>query len=139
MARKKKRFGSDVTEEAEIDISPLIDCVFILLIFFIVTTTFLQEQGFAMDTPQPSANPSESESVTLILYVKVNGRVHLENADGIEIGVAGVQSAVKSHLLENASPVIVQPERETPWGTVLRVWDQARLAGAEELSLGAAK
>ena len=54
-------------EETEINLSPMIDCIFILLIFFIVTTVFVEEQGFQADKPDAAAaaTPDQSEAVTL--------------------------------------------------------------------------
>jgi len=134
MGRFRDNSTSEGGDEA-IDISPLIDCVFILLIFFIVTTTFVQESGIALDKPQPSAQPEDKDDTTILLKVDESGRVFYE---GRSIGMAGVQSAVKRVLQREDAPVIVQPKVATPAGTLMRVIDEARLGGATQVSLAPA-
>jgi len=131
MGRFRDTGGDDGATE-EIDISPLIDVVFILLIFFIVTTTFVQESGIELDKPQPSAQPEDRDTTTIVLKVDEAGRVFY---DGRSIGLAGVQSEVKRVLQREEAPVIVQPAVATPTGTLMRVIDEARLGGADAVSL----
>ncbi|WP_428387980.1 ExbD/TolR family protein [Mucisphaera sp.] len=122
--------------DAKVDISPLIDCVFILLIFFIVTTSFVQEVGLGVDKPEPSNQPNLNESTTIILQLDDTGRVFYE---GRSIGLAGVQSEVRRVLQAEDAPVIVQASFETPVATLIRVMDEARSAGAAQVSLAQAQ
>ena len=80
---------ADDGDESAIDISPLIDCVFILLIFFIVTTTFVEETGVEVDKPQ-AASAARLEKTSILLAVTADGGVVY---GGRDIGVAGVQPA----------------------------------------------
>ncbi|QDU70601.1 ExbD/TolR family protein [Mucisphaera calidilacus] len=118
--------------ETKVDISPLIDCVFILLIFFIVTTSFVQETGIEVDKPQPSSQPTNDEKTTIVLRLDESGRVFYEGRD---IGIAGVQSEVKRVLQSEEAPVIVQASFKAPVGSLVRVMDEARIAGATRVSL----
>lgn len=121
--------------EGGIDISPLIDCVFILLIFFIVTTTFVEETGVEVDKPT-AASAASLERNSVILAVTEGGEVVF---GGREIGISGVRPLVKRKLQEDRVPVIVQVDQKTPSGLFVRVIDEAKLAGAEKVSVATRK
>ena len=114
-----------------IDISPLIDCVFILLIFFIVTTTFVEETGVDVDRPQ-AASSVQLEKNSIMIAVTDNGQVVY---GGREIGVAGVQPIIKRMLQKEQMPVIVQTDRTVPASLLVQVIDEAKLGGAETVSI----
>jgi biopolymer transport protein ExbD len=114
-----------------IDISPLIDCVFILLIFFIVTTTFVEETGIEVDKPQAAAAVN-LEKNSILLAVTPEGQIVY---GGREIGLAGVQPLVKRMLQKEEVPVIVQADNEVPTGLFVRVIDEAKLGGASKVSV----
>jgi len=123
--------SEDNADEQGVDISPLIDVVFILLIFFIVTTVFVEESGVVVNKPEPSqAQPSENE--TIVLVVTEQGKVLHE---GREIGLSGVQPLVKRALRKKQAPVIVQAETNATTGRLVSVLDEAKLAGAEKVSI----
>ncbi|RMF75348.1 MAG: biopolymer transporter ExbD [Acidobacteria bacterium] len=127
------RFRSMVEEESSggIDISPLIDCVFILLIFFIVTTTFVEETGIEVDKPQ-AASSRNLEKNSILIAVTPEGQVVY---GGHDIGIAGVQPLVKRMLQKEKVPVIIQADNDVPAGLFVRVIDEAKLAGAEHVSV----
>jgi len=132
------RFRSSAAEdagEAGIDISPLIDCVFILLIFFIVTTTFVEETGVEVDKPQ-AASGVRLEKNSILLALTAEGQVVY---GGREVGVAGVRPLVKRMLAKEDIPVIVQADQTVPSGLLVRVIDEAKLAGATKVSLATRK
>ena len=115
--------------------SPLIDCVFILLIFFIVTTTFVEETGVEVDKPQ-AASSVNLEKNSVLLAITAKGEVVY---GGQEIGVGGVQTVVKRMLEKEALPVIVQADQSVPSGLLVRVIDEAKLGGAAKVSLATRK
>ena len=127
--------GSDDEESAGIDMSPLIDCVFILLIFFIVTTTFVDETGVEVDKPQ-AASSVHLEKNSVLLAITAKGEVVY---GGQEIGVGGVQTVVKRMLEKEQLPVIIQADQSVPSGLLVRVIDEAKLGGAEKVSLATRK
>lgn len=127
--------SSDEGNEAGIDISPLIDCVFILLIFFIVTTTFVEETGVEVDKPQ-AASSQMLEKTSLLIAVTAKGEVVY---GGSEIGVGGVRSLVRRELQKEAVPVIIQADAACTAGQLMRVIDEAKLAGAEKVSVATRK
>ncbi len=134
----KRRSINEGEEEAGVDISPLIDCVFILLIFFIVTTVFVEEKGIKVDKPQSNPNPpQDTESQNLVIGITAQGKI-VNAATGVEIGDAGIQSEVRKTL--NSGPdasVVVQASRQAPTSRLIFAVDQARAAGAEDVSVAA--
>ena len=127
--------GNDDGDSAGIDMSPLIDCVFILLIFFIVTTTFVDETGVEVDKPQAASSVSLEKS-SVLLAITAKGAVVY---GGQEIGVGGVQTVVKRMLEKEQIPVIIQADQSVPSGLLVRVIDEAKLGGAQKVSLATRK
>jgi len=131
MGRFQQAAAEDAAEE-KVDISPLIDVVFILLIFFIVATTFVEERGLTAEKPEP-APPSESEDDdTLTFRLTENGNVMHE---GRTVGLAGVQPLVRNMTTTEDQPVIIQVEDAAPHALIIRVMDESRIAGAERITL----
>ncbi|NJN63648.1 MAG: biopolymer transporter ExbD [Acidobacteria bacterium] len=122
---------SDDDESGGIDISPLIDCVFILLIFFIVTTTFVEESGIEVDKPQ-AASSVRLEKNSILIAITASGEVVY---GGRQIGLAGVQPLVKRMLQAEDIPVIIQADQNVPSGVFVRVIDEAKLGGATKVSV----
>jgi biopolymer transport protein ExbD len=122
-------------DEGGIDISPLIDCVFILLIFFIVTTTFVEETGVEVDKPQ-AASAVNLEKTSILLALTEKGEVVY---GGRDIGVGGVRSLVKRMTQTEDVPVILQADATVPASLLVRVIDEAKLAGAVKVSLATTK
>jgi biopolymer transport protein ExbD len=116
-------------EMTDINISPLIDMVFILLIFFIVTTVFIEEQGVGADKPEPSGKPL-TETKTLIIAISGTGQVLHE---GREVGIAGVGALVRQFAAKNRATepetVVLEIADKSQSGLVVRVIDEVQIAG----------
>jgi biopolymer transport protein ExbD len=123
--------GSDDSGEGGIDMSPMIDCVFILLIFFIVTTTFVEETGVEVDKPQ-AASSVRLEKTSILIALTAKGEIVY---GGREIGLSGVQPLVKRMLQKEDVPVIIQADAAAPAGLLVRVIDEAKLGGAQKVSI----
>ena len=124
--------SSDEGNETGIDMSPLIDCVFILLIFFIVTTTFVEETGIEVDKPQ-AATASQLEKTSILIALTTDGEVIY---GGKDIGLRGVQPLVKRMVQADPEvPVIIQADQESETGILVRIIDEAKLGGAQKVSL----
>lgn len=121
----------DESGDTEINMSPLIDCVFILLIFFIVTTTFVEETGVEVDKPQ-AASASRLEKNSILIALTDKGEVVY---GGREIGVSGVQPLVKRMLQKEDIPVIIQADTAAVSGLLVRIIDEAKLAGAQKVNV----
>lgn len=126
---------SDDSSETGIDISSLIDCVFILLIFFIVTTTFVEETGIEVDKPQ-AASSVRLEKTSILIALTQKGEVVY---GGREIGISGVRPLVKRMLQKEDVPVIIQADSSAQSGLLVRLIDEAKLAGATKVSLATRK
>lgn len=126
----------DDSSEAGIDMSPMIDMVFILLIFFIVTTTFVEETGVEVDKPQ-AASSVNLEKNSILFALTAGGDVVY---GGKNIGMQGVQAVVRRMLQKDRGdelPVIVQADTAAPAGMLVRVVDEAKLGGAKKVSVAA--
>lgn len=129
MFRNRRQRGGGESEE--INISPLIDMVFILLIFFIVTTVFVEETGVEVDKPQ-AASAIDLEKNSILLAITGEGNVVY---GGRDIGISGVRAVVRRQLQDDEMPVIIQADKVVPTDTTIRVIDEAKLAGASKVSL----
>jgi biopolymer transport protein ExbD len=127
------RFRSSDSDEADagIDISPLIDCIFILLLFFIVTTTFVEETGVEVDRPQ-AASSVKLDKNSILLAITTGGEVVY---GGRDIGIGGVRPLVKRLIEKEDLPVILQTDKAVPAGLLVRVLDETKLAGAKRVNL----
>jgi biopolymer transport protein ExbD len=119
-------------DEAAVDISPLIDVVFILLIFFMVSTTFVKDSK--LDIERPSAQSATSAS-TKSLRVSID-RTGAISMDNVPVRPWMVQSRVREGLASGAdSSVLVITDRRVSAETLVEVVDQCRLAGAESVGV----
>ncbi|MEP9409831.1 MAG: biopolymer transporter ExbD [Candidatus Brocadia sp.] len=130
-----RELAPDDSMETGIDISPLIDCVFILLIFFIVTTTFVEETGIEVDKPQ-AASAIRLEKTSILIALTDKGEVVY---GGREIGISGVQPLVKRILQKDNVPVIIQADAAAQSGLLVRIIDEAKLAGATRVSVATSR
>ena len=130
---KYRRALTDSEEISEINVSPLIDMVFILLIFFIVTTTFVENTGVEVDKPQ-AASAASLDKNSVLLAVTSKGQVVY---GGREIGVGGVRPLVRRLMEKEPVPVIIQVDEAANAGLVVRIIDESKLGGARNVSLAA--
>jgi len=115
-----------------IDMAPLIDMVFILLIFFIVTTTFVNETGVDVNKPE-AVSAQRLENDLILIAITPAGDVWYDRNN---IGVAGVRSTVAALLLaEEERQVVIQADRRVTTDLLVRVMDEAKLGGAMSLSI----
>jgi len=125
-------FGRSLSDESEepvvIDLSSMIDCVFILLIFFIVSTTFVEETGVKVNKPDVGGAASALEKNSILLAVTAEDKVFY---GGESIGVQGIIGKIKPLLSDTPDmSVIIQGDKDATHGVVQQVHGQALLAGA---------
>ncbi len=118
-------------EETKVDLSSMIDCIFILLIFFIVATVFVEEKGLQASKPDAAAAKSEEESETLVLQITADNKVFVQDE---EVRVGDVAGRVQSSLADPETPVVIRAHESSDHGVFVGVWDAARRGGAEMLS-----
>lgn len=122
-------------EPAEIDMTPMLDVVFILLIFFVVTATFVQESGIDINRPpitdQPP--PQEQQTRTLVFRIAENNSVWLE---GRRIDVRSVRANVeRAHAESPQTRIIIEAHPRSKTATFVLISDQAREAGVQDIAL----
>jgi len=133
--KNRKLVFDEQSRSSDINVSPLIDIVFILLIFFIVTTVFVEETGVEVQKPQ-AASAQQLEKRSILIAITADGQIVY---GGQEIGVRGVRSVVKRLLKQDDMPVIVQADRMAPIDLYAKVHDEAALAGAKQINLATKK
>ncbi|MDA0346107.1 MAG: biopolymer transporter ExbD [Verrucomicrobia bacterium] len=116
-------------ELSEINISPMIDMVFILLIFFIVTTVFVQEPGVDVEKPLTATSDRLEKNSILIAITGSNQVVY----GGNEVGITGIRSIVRRLNTRNPMPVILQVDKNASTITVIRVIDEAKMGSANNI------
>lgn len=131
-----RRRISRTDDEAEINITPMLDIVFIMLIFFIVTTSFVKEIG--VDLNRPSSAPQEEKKLSEVIAIRIesNGQIQVNNRP---VDIRAVRANVESELATKGADtsVVVIANRAADSGLMVQVIDQARLAGAHQVSLAA--
>jgi biopolymer transport protein ExbD len=133
---RRYRHSAPEATTTSVDISPLIDVVFLLLIFFIVTTVFVKETGIEISKPR-AASAEDLQKRAILLAVTDEGRVW---HGGREIGIDGVRAVVSAMLEEDPElPVVIRGDEGAAHGKVVRVIDAAKLAGARSVSVSAEK
>jgi len=117
---------------ALVDIAPLIDVVFILLIFFLVTATFVRDTG--VDVLRPEATVTRSlEPASMRISVTAAGDVY---TDGRRVSLEELRSQVSTFIADRRQrSVIVIPDVEVPAGKLIEVMDAARMGGATDVAL----
>ncbi|MDY6828604.1 MAG: biopolymer transporter ExbD [Pseudomonadota bacterium] len=121
-------------EETAIDLTPMLDVVFIMLIFFVVTTSFVKESGIEIN--RPVAQTSERvETGNLLIAITPQGEIWLA---GEPVALEAVRSQVERLRTERPEgSVIIQGDTGAPIGLLVKVMDQVRLAGVTRLAIAA--
>ena len=132
----ERKHRKRAAEEAEINITPMLDIVFIMLIFFIVTTSFVKELGVDLDRPSNAPVKEEKRSEVIPVRIEANGQIFVEDR---LVNVGAVRANIVTGLAgkPNATVVVIA-DRSADSGYIVTVVDQARVAGAGKVSLAAA-
>ena len=132
-----KRRIKKKNEESEINITPMLDIVFIMLIFFIVTTSFVKE--ISIDVNRPTKSPIKEQKKSDVISVRIldSGQILIQER---LISLDAVRANIESSLaLKPQASVVVVSDRDADAWLLVRVIDQSRLAGASCVSLAAQK
>lgn len=125
-AKRKQR------KKAEIPLTPMIDIVFLLLIYFLLTTNFLVEEGITVKLPEANAAAPQTET-DIVVWVDHNGRIMLKEQ---ELTLESLFTELKDLIGLNGNQlVVVKADREVALNAAVRVMDVAKAAGAARLSL----
>lgn len=119
-----------------IDISPMMDMVFILLIFFIVTSTFTRETGIDVSKPKASS-AKELARESILIGITREGTVHINET---QVNLPSLQTILRQMLVEAPDrPVIIVSDRDAPSGRIVDVLDECNLAHVRKVSISASK
>ena len=132
MPRKRRK----QQEDAGIDLTPMLDIVFIMLIFFIVTTSFIKETGIEVNRPN-AATAVRDERGNILIAITANDEIWIDKR---RIELRAVRANVERLKAENPEgSVIIQADKESKNGLLVETMDQVRLAGVQNVSIAATK
>ena len=121
-------------DEAELDMTPMLDVVFIMLIFFIVTTSFVKESGVSVSSPQ-AQTASQQENVNIFIAITAGGEVWVDRRPVDPRSVRAI--VARLHADNPEGSVIIQADEDAATGMLVEVMDQVRLAGVEKIAIPA--
>jgi biopolymer transport protein ExbD len=131
MARRHRR----IEDQTEINLTPMLDVTFILLIFFIVTASFIKEAGIEVNKP-PAATAEPKERANILIAIDQHNQVWINRRI---VDTRAVRANVERLLAENPQgSVVIQADAKSENGVFVKVMDQARLAGVENIAIAAA-
>jgi len=121
-------------DETEVNLTPMLDVVFIMLIFFIVTASFVKEAGIDI-TRQYASSAQQEDTGNIFIAISEAGQVWIDRR---QIDVRAVRANVERLHAENPQgSVVVQADKNSKNGLLVQVLDAVRLAGVENVSLAA--
>lgn len=135
MSIRKYTQDNEGALSAEINISPLIDIVFLLLIFFMVTAVFVEETGVGIQRPT-AISAEELEKNSILLAVTADGEVHF---DGRVVPPDSLRGLIARLIRDRGRPVIILADEQSRSGVLVQVIDECKLAGAQQVSIAAAR
>lgn len=123
-------------EDPEISLTPLIDVVFLLLIFFMVSTTFTRNTEITVDLPEATATPQDQERTTVDLIIDVEGRYFIGGQLLVNRQTETLRRALEEEITElESAMVLISADAQTPHQAVITAMDAARQAGVVHVSL----
>jgi biopolymer transport protein ExbD len=129
---RKRNLGEQ--EEAEINMTPMLDIVFIMLIFFIVTASFVKESG--IDVSRPDAKTAtKKERANILIAISESGQIWIQKR---RVDIRAVRANIERLHAENPQgSVVIQADKASKTGLLVTVMDQARQAGVYNVSIAA--
>ena len=119
--------GIKPREESEIDLTPMLDVVFIMLIFFIVTATFVKEIGIDINSPDKNQNIKDADRKSIVVRITNRDRILIRGRD---IDFRAVRANIERlHAETPEAPVVIQPHPDSTTEVMVHVMDAAREAG----------
>lgn len=130
----RARYRKNAEEEVGIDLTPMLDITFIMLIFFIVTTSFVKEAGIDVNRPS-AASAVKKEKANILIAISETGDIWIQKR---RIDVRAVRANVEKLHAENPEgSVVIQADQGAKTGTLVKVMDQVKLAGVKQVSIAA--
>jgi biopolymer transport protein ExbD len=124
------------TDSPEVNLTPLIDVVFILLIFFMVSTTFQRESEIKVELPEATAAPVQEKEDVLEIVIDVQGHYFINEQQVVNVELETLKKAIRKFMGDRAGiPVVIRADRHTPYESVVRAMDATAQLGLVEMSL----
>lgn len=121
-------------EQENIDLTPMLDVVFIMLIFFIVTATFVKESGIDVNRPD-AATAVQKERASILVAISDKGEIWINKR---QVDIRAVQANIERLKAENPQgSVVIQADKKSTTDTLIKVMDASRAAGAFDVSIAA--
>lgn len=132
MKFKRQRRRADV----DVNITPLIDVVFLLLIFFMVSTTFIRESHLDLNLPEASAEPGDPVASQVEILISADGQYSVNDRSLVNNRIETLMRALQEVAAgDSGRPLIITADAETPHQAVIRAMDAAGQLGFAQLSL----
>ena len=131
---RRRRHTDHGNEETELNLTPMLDIVFIMLIFFVVTTSFVKESGLEVNRPT-AQTADRRDHGNILIAIAPNGEIWIDKRT---VDIRAVRAVVERLIAENPEGgVIIQGDREAQIGLLVKVMDQVRKAGIVNVSIAA--
>ena len=134
------RFRLKSTDEVSVNLTPLIDVVFLLLIFFMVTTTFNRHAELKIDLPEASSDPQQQQDEVVELIIDPNGRYYINGKAVVNTQADTLTIALRKAIEDRTdSPMVIRADARTPHQSVVTAMDAASKIGLSRLSIATTK
>ncbi|WP_416885241.1 ExbD/TolR family protein, partial [Marinospirillum sp.] len=127
---RRSRLLSQDQEDSEINLTPMIDVVFILLIFFIVTTSFVRESGIEVDPPQAATAQPQSQA-SILIAISPEGEIWVDR-EAVSLAALG-PSVMRLQAERPQAGVVIQADQNARSGRLVEVMDRLRQAGIQQM------
>jgi biopolymer transport protein ExbD len=129
-----RRHASHASEDHGIDLAPMLDFVMNLLIFFIITTSFVREAGVTVSRPQ-AQTAVHAESGNILIAIRPNGEVWMDRR---QVDLREVRPTIERlHIERPEDTVVVLADKGAKSGLLAQVMDEVKLGGIQEVAIGA--
>ncbi len=127
------------SDEPELNLVPLIDVILVLIIFFVITTTFDARSVMQLELPQASAAPSENQTHALSVLVNADGRYFIDDREALRTDVESLKRTIHEVAGDDrARPVLLRADARTPHQAVVTAMDALGQLGFRQISVATA-
>jgi biopolymer transport protein ExbD len=129
----RRRYTSGDNSEADIDMTPMLDIVFIMLIFFIVTTSFVKEAGVDVNRPTAKTSQKKDKGTNVFIAITNNEEIWIDKK---RVDIRALRANIQRLSLDALkTSVIIQADKESTTGILVEVMDQIKMAGISNISI----
>jgi biopolymer transport protein ExbD len=131
----RSKSHSEESEDTGIDLAPMLDFVLNLLIFFIITTSFVKEAGISVTKPE-ALTAEHKENGNILIAIRPNGDIWMDKR---QVALTEIRSAIERlHIERPDDTVVLIADQESETGVLTKVMDQVKLGGVADVSIATA-